>query len=160
MRSLVIAGVVLAAGMAEPALAQQGCGKPKQGLGSVFGNALDLAGSKVLGREGARTMRQLGINSRTFLSSTIFCALSSAEAKQASDAKMKALESGKTGKASAQKWSSGERDGVVGGTTVVSRNKSEDQDCAVTSTFVTDENGDEKIVEQEQCMVDGKWQLA
>lgn len=160
---LLLAGT-LALSHASPSEAQQrqqGCGKPKSGAGAVVGNALDLFGRKTLGVGGLRTMRDLGIDGRTLLSSTIFCALSAGEAKQASGAQLKALESGKTGKASTQNWSSGERDGVAGGTTVVSRGTSNGQQCAVTSTFITDANGDEKVVEQEQCVgADGKWQQA
>jgi surface antigen len=116
-------------------------------VGRLFGSLAGAVGRKVAGTD-------FGNN----LSSTIACALSKAEQKQAANTQTEALNSGKTGSASRKTWASDERKGVGGGTEVVSRSSGGDGQCAVQRTFITDVDGNEKSIERQMCrQPDGRW---
>ena len=111
-----------------------------------------------LNKMGVRTDGRFRSTMRALLTDGIACSLSEREQQQAVDAQTQALNSGRIGTASKTSWKSGERSSVGGGTVVLSRSKSGDQNCAVTRTLITDENGEEKSVEKESCQgPDGAW---
>jgi surface antigen len=94
---------------------------------------------------------------RSFLGDAIACSLNDAERKKAANSQTTALDSGKTGEASASSWASDDRPGVRGTTRVTSRSKVNGNDCAVTATVIVDENGDEKSVNREVCHGPNGW---
>jgi surface antigen len=125
------------------------------GLIGGLGESLITSG---MNRAGLSTDYSFRSTLRAFLSDAIACSLTEAEQKQAADAQSAALNSGRIGTASRTTWKSSERAGVSGATLISSRSKVDGKACAVTTTMVTDENGQEQTVEKELCQgADGTW---
>ena len=149
---------LVAAVVTTPSYSAERCGttQKRSKLGGLFGGiASDFLGTQLVG-SGLSSTTQRAM--RGFLSDAIACSLSQAEQKQAADSQNQSLNGGKIGGASETSWTSKERPGVNGGTKVVSRSKNGGAECAVTTTFVVDEEGKEKTVTKELCQgPDGTW---
>lgn len=137
---------------------EEGC---ESSANSQRGRAAGMIGGLATGLL-TREMRNRGVDPdyafqqsmAAFLSTAIACALSPREQQQAADSEVAALNSGQTGTRSRRGWQSGERQNVSGGSEVQQR----DGECAVTRTFVTDENGEEIEVRRRRCRrADGTW---
>ncbi len=166
MKALRVLCLVLVAGLAAAtgAHAKDGCktNSTTSTAGSVVGGFLGGLASNALSKHGISNTYGATDAVTASLSSAIACSLSPQERKQADTAQTQALQSGKIGTASKTSWSSTENDNVNGGTVIESRNvDASGRNCAVTNTFITDVNGQEKSVQRKMCQnTSGQWIVA
>lgn len=166
MKALRVLCLVLVAGMAltTGAHAKDGCktNSTTSAAGSALGGFLGGMANSVLSKHGISNTYGATDTLTASLSSAIACSLSPQERKQADTAQTQALQSGKIGNASKVDWTSSENDNVNGGTVIESRNvDASGRNCAVTNTFITDVNGQEKSVQRKMCQdSSGQWIVA
>ena len=128
-------------------------------IGGSLAGFLGGMASNALAKHGVSNTYGAMDSLQNSLSSAIACALTPQERKQADHAQTQALQSGAVGEASKVNWTSNESSVVNGGTEIESRaTDTSGRNCAVTHTFITDVDGQEKSVDRQMCQgADGSW---
>ncbi len=139
--------------LVQPARAADTCKTTAQKgrVSKIFGGLGEGLLSAGMGRIGIRPDTSYRGTVRDLLSNGMACALTDGELQKAQSAQGNALNSKKIGSSSTATWTSPDRPGVTGGTTVVSRSVADGRSCAVQRSFFTDADGKETSTEKELC---------